>query len=375
MTDIVEIASRFGAEHVAPSIARWTREGAMQVDALKLAARQGLLGFQLPKTWGGSGIGFRDKLRLLEALSRHSYDFAFSLTNTVGTATQVADVLPRAVAERYVPAMMRGERFGGIALSEPVAGSDFAGIRTIASRDGDGWRLNGEKGWITNAAFGDVFVCYAQTDPSQGWRGIGSFLVDGRRDGFRRSVPEQLAGGGVIGAGGFCLENYRVEPDEVFAPPGEAFRHAMSSVNQARTYVAAMCVAMVETCLDTAIAYGRERQAFGAPLSANQGWRWMASDIATDAQAARLLAERAADLIVRGEDAVLASAHAKKFATRMAVQRISDACQLMGAAGLRECHPFLRHLASARVASYTDGSTEMQNERIAAIIVGPARKA
>jgi alkylation response protein AidB-like acyl-CoA dehydrogenase len=101
----------------------------------------------------------------------------------------------------------------------------------------------------------------------------------------------------------------------------------------------------------------------------------MASDIATDAQAARLLAERAADLIVRGEDAVLASAHAKKFATRMAVQRISDACQLMGAAGLRECHPFLRHLASARVASYTDGSTEMQNERIAAIIVGPARKA
>jgi hypothetical protein len=189
------------------------------------------------------------------------------------------------------------------------------------------------------------------------------------------SAPEQLAGGGVIGAGGFCLENYRVEPDEVFAPPGEAFRHAMSSVNQARTYVASMCVAMVESCLDTAIVYGRERQAFGAPLSANQGWRWMAGDIATDAQAARLLAERAADLIVRGEDAVLASAHAKKFATRMAVQRISDACQLMGAAGLRDCHPFLRHLASARVASYTDGSTEMQNERIAAIIVGPARKA
>jgi len=96
----------------------------------------------------------------------------------------------------------------------------------------------------------------------------------------------------------------------------------------------------------------------------------MAADIATDVEAARLLAAKAADQIARGEDAALSSAHAKKFATRMAVLRISDACQLMGAAGLREDYPFLRHLASARVASYTDGSTEMQNERIAAIVVG-----
>jgi acrylyl-CoA reductase (NADPH) len=181
---------------------------------------------------------------------------------------------------------------------------------------------------------------------------------------------ETLTGGGVIGAGGFRLENYRVRADEVVAPPGQAFRRAMDSVNQARTYVASMCVAMVNACLDTAVAYGKTRTAFGGPLSAKQGWRWMAADIATDAEAARLLVESAAGKIVRGEDAALASAHAKKFATRMAVGRISDACQLMGAAGLREEYPFLRHLASARVASYTDGSTEMQNERIAAIVIG-----
>jgi alkylation response protein AidB-like acyl-CoA dehydrogenase len=266
--------------------------------------------------------------------------------------------------------MLKGERFGGSALSEPGAGSDFAGIKTRAEQRGSEWILNGEKGWITNAAFGDVFITYAQTDPSQGWRGIGCFLVDGRREGFRRANAEALAGGGVIGAGGFKLENYRVRADEVVAPPGQAFRRAMASVNQARTYVAAMCVAMVDACLDTAIAYGKERQAFGAPLTAKQGWRWMAADIATDAEAARQLVQSAATKIIANEDAALASAHAKKFATRMAVLRISDACQLMGAAGLREEYPFLRHLASARVASYTDGSTEMQNERIAAIIIG-----
>jgi alkylation response protein AidB-like acyl-CoA dehydrogenase len=372
MSEILENAKAFTAEHVAPNAARWAREGRMQVGALKLAAGQGLLSFQTPRAWGGSEIGFREKLRLLEVLSRHSYDFAFSLTNTAGAAAHVAEALPRAVAERYVPAMLAGERFGGSALSEPGAGSDFGGIKTRAVKDGDGWRLTGEKAWITNAAFGDVFITYAQTDPAQGWRGIGSFLVDGRRDGFTRSSPEQLAGGGVIGAGGFKLEDYRVNADEVISPPGQAFRRAMSGVNQARTYVAAMCCAMVDACLETAIDYGKARQAFGSPLAAKQGWRWMAADIATDVEAGRLLVAKAADMIVAGEDAALASAHAKKFATRMAVARISDACQLMGAAGLREEHPFLRHLASARVANYTDGSTEMQNERISAILLGPA---
>lgn len=367
---IIDRAASFARDHVAPNASRWAREGTMQVEALKLAATQGLLAFQAPRSWGGDEAGFHDKLRLLATLSRHSYDFAFSLTNTAGAAAHLATDLPHAVAERYVPAMLKGERFGGSALSEPGAGSDFGGIKTSATRDGDGWRLSGEKGWITNAAFGDVFITYAQTDPALGWRGIGSFLVDGQREGFSRMRPEQVSGGGIIGAGGFCLDSYRVNADEVIAAPGQAFRRAMSGVNQARTYVAAMCVSMVDACLETAINYGKSRHAFGSPLSAKQGWRWMAADIATDIEAARLLVESAANLIVAGKDAAVSSAHAKKFATRMALQRISDACQLMGAAGLRDEHPFLRHLASARVASYTDGSTEMQNERIAAIIIG-----
>src|SRR6185436_2520951 len=162
-----------------------------------------------------SELGFLDKLKLLETLSRHSYDFAFGLTNTAGCCARIASEMPRHIAERYVPAMLKGERFGGSALSEPGAGSDFAGIKTSAVKDGDDWVLNGQKGWITNAAFGDVFVTYAQTDPAAGWRGIGSFLVDGRRDGFARTPAEALGGGGLIGAGGFTLTNYRVKADEV----------------------------------------------------------------------------------------------------------------------------------------------------------------
>lgn len=372
MTGLIDAAKRFAEEVVAPNAGRWAQAGTMQPEALRQAAALGLLAFQAPRNWGGHGFDFRDKLKLLQILAWHSYDFAFSLTNTAGCAANIANALPRNVAERYVPAMLRGERFGGTALSEPGAGSDFAGIRTRAVRDGNGWRLDGEKAWITNAAYGDVFVTYAQTDPSLGWRGIGGFLVDGTRPGFEHTGTETLAGGGVIGAGGFRLSGYRVEDNEVMAAPGDGFRQAMTTVNQARTYVAAMCVAMTEACLHVALTWGRERHAFGSALTAKQGWRWQAADIATDIEAARLLVESASARIVAGEDAALAAAHAKKFATRMAVARISDACQLMGAAGLRDTWPFLRHLASARVASFTDGSTEMQNERIAALLIGPA---
>ncbi len=136
---------------------------------------------------------------------------------------------------------MKADIFGGTALSEPGAGSDFSSIRTSAVKSGDGWVLNGEKGWITNAAIGDLFITYVQTDPAAGWRGIASFLVDARRPGFRRVEPYALAGGHAIGAGGFVLENYVAPEDDLLAPPGEAFKLAMQGVNGACVYVAAMC--------------------------------------------------------------------------------------------------------------------------------------
>jgi alkylation response protein AidB-like acyl-CoA dehydrogenase len=281
----------------------------------------------------------------------------------------------RALAERYVAAIMNAERFAATALTEPGAGSDFAAITTRAVKDGDDWILNGEKAWITNAVVADVFLCYAQTDPEARGRGIVSFLVDGRRDGFTRTAPERLAGGAAIGAGGFRLENYRARADELLTPPGgTAFKAAMSGVNAARTYVAAMCCAMVERCLDIAIAHARSRKTFGTPLVAKQGLAWMLADVATDLEAARLLVKKALSLLDSAGDvaianeAALAAAHAKKFAPRMAVARISDCMQVMGASGLREDFPFVRHLASARVAHYVDGTTEIQNERIAAIL-------
>ncbi|MGE0579632.1 acyl-CoA dehydrogenase family protein, partial [Reyranella sp.] len=269
---------------------------------------------------------------------------------------------------RLLPRMIAGELIGCAGLSEPGVGSDFGGLEMAAVRVDGGWKLNGAKAWITNAAVAGLSVAYAQTDKAQGYRGIACFAIEADRPGFHREKPFELHGGHAIGVGGFRLVDY-IAPDEaVLHPPGRAFKAALAGINGARAYVAAMCCGMLQASLETAVRYTRQRRTFGQPVLEHQGVRWKLVDAATDLEAARLLTYRAARLIDEAGDAVLPAAHAKKFATEMAVRRIADCIQAMGANGLRAEYPLARHLACAKIAAYTDGSIEMMNERIGAAL-------
>ncbi|WP_339831117.1 acyl-CoA dehydrogenase [uncultured Parvibaculum sp.] len=373
---LIDRAAGFARDVVAPDAAAWERTRRQPVEALREAAALGLAALEVPKEAGGLGHRYMLKLALCEEMSRADMAFAFSLVNTHNVAARLAHSPAARHREVHVPALIKAEIFGATALSEPGAGSDFSSIRTSAVRTGDGWTLNGEKGWITNAAIADLFITYVQTDPAAGWRGIACFLVDARRPGFRRADAYALSGGHAIGAGGFALEGYIAPDDDMLAPPGEAFKLAMKGVNGARVYVAAMCAGMLASSLETAVAYGVARETFGKRLLDHQGLSWSLGDVANDLEALRGLTLAAGRLIDRGEDAVMAAAHAKKFAGRVTLARIADCIQAMGAAGLREEHGLGRHLTCAKLAAYTDGSTEMMNERIGAGLIktyGPDR--
>jgi alkylation response protein AidB-like acyl-CoA dehydrogenase len=231
-----------------------------------------------------------------------------------------------------------------------------------------GWALDGEKAWITNGATARSILVYAQTDAARGTQGFAAFVIDADREGFERLAAYDLMGGHAIGTAGFRLKDVRVAETALLFPPGEAFKRALLSINGARTYVAAMCCGMVEAALRAAVPYATRRRSFGKRLIDHQGLRWQLADVATDLEAARGLTYDAALRVTEGRDAVLAAAHAKKFAVRMAQQRLGDCMQAMGAAGLRESCPIGRHIAGARIAGYVDGTTEMQNERIGALL-------
>ncbi|MEK7750784.1 MAG: acyl-CoA dehydrogenase family protein [Acidobacteriota bacterium] len=365
---LLDAARDFSRREVAPNAARWERERSYPREAIRAAAALGLARIQIPAALGGLDLRFRAKLRIVEELARDDFGFAFALVNTHNAASRLARDGTDAQRARYLQGLLRGELIGAVALTEPAAGSDFAAIRTRAERVAGGWRLNGEKAWLTNGAAVDVVVVYAQTDAAAGSKGIAAFVVDATRKGYARGAAYGMSGAHALGAAGFRLDDYLAADEDLFYAPGAAFKTALASITGARIYVAAMCCGMVEEALALALKRAQERSTFGEPLIRRQGLRWMLADIATDLEAARLLTYRATRLLEAGADAVLAAAHAKKFAARMAERRLPQCMQVFGAEGLLETHAIGRHIAAARVAHYTDGTTEIQNERIAAYL-------
>jgi alkylation response protein AidB-like acyl-CoA dehydrogenase len=361
----IDAAQGFVATHVRPNVQAWQLGHADSRTVLPEAARAGLLGLEVPVEQGGLGLSFGCKWRVAELLAAADFGLAMSLINTHNVANHLARVAVTEVVRNYVPALLSGQRTGCTALTEAGAGSDFSAIATVARRAGDEWLIDGRKAWIVNATHADVMVVYAQTEPGAGARGIAAFVVDGARNGFVRDPASDSSAARAADAGGFQLQGYRAQAHELLHPPGEAFKAALTSINGARIYVAAMCCGMVAECLRVASDYGATRHTFGKPLHEHQGWRWSLADATIDLTAARLLVDAGAACIDSGGDAQAAAAQAKVFATRMAARHIAALMHAMGAEGLREHHPFLRHLAAAQVAALVDGSTEMLLERIA----------
>lgn len=370
---IVAEAAQFAREVVAPRAAAWEVAKESPREALTEAAARGLAGLLVPKADGGKEIGFTAMARVVEEVAAADMAFAFSLIVHNNHMWGLASAGTAEQKQRYLPSLMRGERIGAFLLTEPGAGSDAAAIETTARRDGDSWVIDGAKAWITNAATAGLLSVYAQTDASLGWRGIACFLLEAETPGITREPPYQMLGGHASGTGGFRFEGVRVGDDALLVPPGKGFKAAMAGIDIARASVAAMCCGMLRTGLDTALSYVSGRQAFGQRLADFQGLQWQLADVATDLHAARLMAYEATRLIDSQGTAVAEAAHAKKFATRVALDGLSACMQAMGANGFKHDHPLARHLACAKMAQYLDGATEIQNVVISRALFAPYR--
>ena len=366
---MVTRAQDFARRVIAPNAARWEASGmALPLEIIREYSGLGLNALQVSAQSGGAGCGYHAKLRVAEAIAAECFAAGFALNNMQGAVTRMErEGTPGQIA-RYLPDLMTGRIIGAPSLSEPGAGSDFAAIATTARKVAGGWRLEGEKAWITNGVIADQLVLYAQTAPGTGHKGIASFIVDVHAPGVERLAAEQLIGGAAIGAAGIRLTDVFVAAEDLFAPAGEAFKRGMRGITGARVHVAAMICTTVESALRIAVSHADTRVAFGQKLIAHQGLRWQLADVATDLEAARLLVNQAATIIQAGGDAQVEAAFAKKFAAEMATRSVAACMQAMGAAGLRTTHPLGRHLASARISAYVDGTTEMMNERIGAAL-------
>jgi len=369
-TALIETARTFASEVVAPNAAQWEAERRLPREALTAACEAGLGGLLVPKDLGGQGAGFAATARIVEVLAAADFGFTFPLivhNNLAGSIARNGNDEQKA---RYLPDMIAGRRIGAFLLTEPGAGSDAASITTMASPVNGSWRIEGEKAWVTSGSAADILSVYAQTDAAAGWRGIACFLVEADTAGVVRGEPYALIGGHAIGASDIAFQGCAVDEEALFIPAGKAFKAAMAGIDIARANVAMASCGMLGAALETALDYMARRRAFGRAIAEFQGLQWELADVATDLEAARLLARQAVAKFNAGADSAIAAAHAKKFATRVAFKGIHACMQAMGAAGARADYPLARHLAAVKLAEYMDGTTGIQNVVIARSLFG-----
>ena len=362
---IIDTADRIGRETVEKNAESWNAAGEVPRSFFAAAAAAGLCKLVVPQAQHGLDLSVTAMARVGETMSRYCMATSFTLT----VHNNVAGILARngtsAQIEHQLPRLMRGEAIGGFLLTEPGVGSDATAITTQADKTKAGWVLNGSKAWVSNGANADLLKVYAQTEAGSSAKGIACFLVEANAPGVTRLEPYALLGGHALGTAGFDFENCELDDAALVIEPGQAFRAAMKGIDFARINVAAMCCGLLQRALSEAIEYTSERTAFGKPIGAFQGIQWMLADVATDLEAALLLTYAAAALLDEGKDATVAAAHAKKFATRVAFNRIGECMQTMGATSLSRERPLARHLATAKMAQFLDGATEIQNVVIA----------
>ncbi|MBS0241357.1 MAG: acyl-CoA dehydrogenase family protein [Proteobacteria bacterium] len=368
--EFIARAGEFAETHIKPHAGEWerSRQAGLPADIVRAWTETGLLCACVPERHGGGGASFLAKVGIAEVIARQCFVSSFALINLLNGPLRLVQNGTPDQLDRYLPGLMRGEKIIALALTEPQSGSDFGATATRAVRLDGGWRLTGEKAWVTHAAIGNLGIVYAQTAPEQGAKGIAAFLVDLRSDGCTVSAPYALETGSVAGVCGLTLKDCFVPANDVLMQPGDAFARALNSINAARTHVAAMCCGMVGEALALATDYSVSRNAFGRPLFDHQGLRWKLADVSADLESARLLTYRAAELIEQGRDAILAASTAKKVAVEMTTRCLPDCLQVMGANGLRSDVPIARHLLASRIAGFVDGTNEIQKERIGALL-------
>ena len=319
----------------------------------------GLTAAPIPESAGGGGFSYLGWSLVMEELG--AADMATAVTLSVHILSQLP-VVAWGSSEQvatWLPPMLSGEALGAFALTEPQAGSDASAIRTRATRDGDTYRLTGTKIWISNAPEADRYLVFATLDPDAGPSGIAAFLVEKGMPGFRFGAHEKKMGIRACPAAELVFEDAVVPAANRLGGEGDGYRIALSSLAEGRISIAAACVGIARSALEQAARYLGERKAFGAPLSEQQGLRFMLAEMARDVEAARALTRQAAAAKDRGDALAVPSSLAKWTASDTAIRVATDAVQLFGASGYSRETGIERLMRDAKGAQIYEGTNQI----------------
>ncbi len=354
----------FAARELAPGAADRDEHEHYDRALFDRMAGLGLAGAPFPEEIGGGGLGYRAWALVMEELGAVDMAMAVSLSVHVLSQSPVVRWGTEEQRARWLAPMLRGERMGAFALTEPSAGSDAAAIRLRATRVGPadapaGYRLDGTKIWISNAPEAEHYLVFATLDPEAGPSAITAFLVEKGTPGFEFGRKERKLGIRANPASELVFRGAEVPAANRLGREGEGYRIALSSLGEGRISIAAACTGIARASLEAATRFVAERRAFGGPLVEQQGVRFMLAEMAQRVASARALTWAAAGAKDRGEPIAEASSLAKWTASDAAMSVASDAVQLFGAAGYSRENPVERYMRDAKGAQIYEGTNQV----------------
>ncbi|MBL8668576.1 MAG: acyl-CoA dehydrogenase family protein [Rhodospirillales bacterium] len=360
-TMIRDMARAFASEQLAPYAAERDRTHAFPADAVRQMGELGLLGMLVPEEWGGAGADHVAYALAIEEVA--AGEGACSTIMSVHNSVACAPILKfgtDAQKERFLRPMARGEMLGAFALTEPQAGSDAAALRTRAVKSNGGYVLNGVKQFITSGKHAQVVIAFAVTDPAAGKKGITAFIVPTDTPGYLVTRIEEKMGQRASDTAQITFDNMRLPADLRLGGEGDGYRIALANLEGGRIGIAAQSVGMARAAFEAALAYAKEREAFGRPIIDHQAIAFRLADMATEIDAARLMVLRAAGLRDRGEPCLKEASMAKLFASEMAERVCSAAIQVLGGYGYVTDFPVERILRDVRVSQIYEGTSDVQ---------------
>ena len=363
-----ESVSKLAKEEIGPLVRKMDKEGKMDEGMVRKLFENGLMGIEVPEQYGGSGSNFMSTILAVEEVAKVDGSVAAlvdihntlvnSLITKVASEEQKAKYLPR-LAQDYP---------GSFCLTEPTSGSDAFALKTEAKKDGSDYLLNGTKMWISNSDIAGLFLVFANANPSTGYRGITTFLVERDTPGLTVAKPEDKLG---IKASGTCMihfDNVRVPESNVLGQFGQGYKYAAGFLNEGRIGIGAQMIGIAQGSLDATIPYTLERKQFGQDIFSFQSMQHQIAQVVTELECARLLVYNAARLVDAKKDVMKEAAMAKLVASETAVRVTSKCIDFMGGVGYTTDFPQEKYFRDAKIGTIYEGTSNMQLSTIAKCI-------
>jgi alkylation response protein AidB-like acyl-CoA dehydrogenase len=356
----------FAEIEIRPHVREWDEAQHFPSELVPKLAALGLMGIQFDEQYGGAAMSAIDYCICIEELARVDPGVALSIAAHNGLCSAHINLFgTEQQKQTFLAPLARGEKVGAWGLTESTSGSDAAGMRTTATRQGSCWTLNGAKTFITHGRVGHVMVVMAVTNRALGTKGISAFIVEHGTPGMSAGKKEDKLGMRASDTSEVLFENCRIPADRLLGEEGQGFVNTMQVLDAGRIGIAALSVGLAQGAYEAALAYSKERKAFGKTISSFQAIQWKLADSATRIEAARLLTYRAADLKDRGKGMTLEAAMAKLYASEIAVRMTDDCVQIHGGYGFVKDYPAEKYFRDVKLLTIGEGTSEIQRLVIA----------